>query len=105
MECKVIRESVNFISTTVLIETLWNVKLYKVTPPALTDIVLIETLWNVKEYSNTDKDVKAFVLIETLWNVKTFLRLCNFAVSGINRNIVECKVGYIFRGILSGCTY
>ena len=54
--------------------------------------VLIETLWNVKILRSAFSTYCDSVLIETLWNVKTFLRLCDFAVSGINRNIVECKV-------------
>ena len=45
------------------------------------------------------------VLIETLWNVKIGLFEAIRFAECINRNIVECKVGYIFRGILSGCTY
>ena len=31
------------------------------------------------------------VLIETLWNVKVFCIIIRSSVSGINRNIVECK--------------
>ena len=55
--------------------------------------VLIETLWNVKIYFTQFSAKVILVLIETLWNVKSekvskFLR---FAL-GINRNIVECKV-------------
>ena len=34
--------------------------------------VLIETLWNVKINKWAEKIRKAFVLIETLWNVKKY---------------------------------
>ena len=78
---------------TVLIETLWNVKvsadcLYLSAVP-----VLIETLWNVKEDWNFRVMIPAMVLIETLWNVKSYAyqNFCEM-YEGINRNIVECKV-------------
>ena len=78
-------------------------------------LVLIETLWNVKQNRHLDAAWKASinrniveckdgqllyrhfvyygVLIETLWNVKLAIaRAIWNVVSGINRNIVECKV-------------
>ena len=71
MECKGIWKSQptkRLIS--VLIETLWNVKITHAYAIENGAFVLIETLWNVKTYTQSDKDIKAFVLIETLWNVK-----------------------------------
>ena len=56
-------------------------------------LVLIETLWNVKKYDPLTMEELDVVLIETLWNVKqqNRLRKALQQVSGINRNIVECK--------------
>ena len=55
--------------------------------------VLIETLWNVKTVIPVYPVVNPIVLIETLWNVKmtSFMQYL-ISLSGINRNIVECKV-------------
>ena len=58
--------------STVLIETLWNVKRFIKDLCNGIDTVLIETLWNVKK-----KDLPTHVTIRS---------------TGINRNIVECKV-------------
>ena len=99
----------------VLIETLWNVKNYPghwwnprsrrinrniveckdiFLQVHLEDIfVLIETLWNVKKMKQELRKQPYKVLIETLWNVKWNLSCTGIQTgSGINRNIVECKV-------------
>ena len=56
-------------------------------------IVLIETLWNVKIFAFGYFCHQAFVLIETLWNVKrNRIEPKLFGNFGINRNIMECKV-------------
>ena len=54
--------------------------------------VLIETLWNVKVSADCRVMIPAMVLIETLWNVKSYAyqNFCEM-YEGINRNIVECK--------------
>ena len=53
---------------------------------------LIETLWNVNSSTSCKIAVALTELIETLWNVNL---ICAFScipqLSGINRNIVECK--------------
>ena len=54
----------------VLIETLWNVKLQLYSSNLEPHSVLIETLWNVKSFLNVLDLPEGFVLIETLWNVK-----------------------------------
>ena len=54
--------------------------------------VLIETLWNVKINEWIHCREKSHVLIETLWNVKRFSPVPVPLLTGINRNIVECKV-------------
>ena len=55
--------------------------------------VLIETLWNVKVYLLFQMEIKCRVLIETLWNVKIWKQAHDIGLSNrINRNIVECKV-------------
>ena len=55
--------------------------------------VLIETLWNVKIFAFGYFCHQAFVLIETLWNVKrNRIEPKLFGNFGINRNIMECKV-------------
>ena len=59
----------------------------------LASIVLIETLWNVKDHLQELLQAPGAVLIETLWNVKYCKHSSGvWNVSGINRNIVECKV-------------
>ena len=58
----------------------------------LASIVLIETLWNVKDHLQELLQAPGAVLIETLWNVKYCKQSSGVRnVSGINRNIVECK--------------
>ena len=50
-------------------------------------------MWNVKSWNECSILNFIIVLIETLWNVKYRLRCSNmFQATGINRNIVECKV-------------
>ena len=76
----------------VLIETLWNVKLFFSFPIQQPSLVLIETLWNVKIFAFGYFCHQAFVLIETLWNVKrNRIEPKLFGNFGINRNIMECK--------------
>ena len=61
-------------------------------------LVLIETLWNVKIIYFLLNGDEVVVLIETLWNVKrVFKPDADWLVFCINRNIVECKVGYCIR--------
>ena len=70
VECKVKIAPPNARRPCVLIETLWNVKIYTSQQTIYCVSVLIETLWNVKTYwINSAMDL-AIVLIETLWNVK-----------------------------------
>ena len=58
-------------------------------------IVLIETSWNVKVELQIERFFDSLVLIETSWNVKEKKRKKHHkGIIGINRNIVECKVGY-----------
>ena len=54
--------------------------------------VLIETLWNVKLIPQLLPLLCQFVLIETLWNVKNVTLPALTPAACINRNIVECKV-------------
>ena len=54
----------------VLIETLWNVKIFDKTFIEDSYAVLIETLWNVKMEFKKVEQLDDSVLIETLWNVK-----------------------------------
>ena len=99
----------------VLIETLWNVKKELYCPLGAFSFginrniveckgtlllnlltasqVLIETLWNVKMVPIVGFLPRSPVLIETLWNVKAYAPvLPGISGTGINRNIVECKV-------------
>ena len=57
------------------------------------DSVLIETLWNVKVLIQLSiYKIRSVVLIETLWNVKFLTQhLSRLGRVRINRNIVECK--------------
>ena len=70
VECKVMYP--HFIShlSVVLIETLWNVKIYRIAYKRGKIYVLIETLWNVKNRISGEGKEMSGVLIETLWNVK-----------------------------------
>ena len=54
--------------------------------------VLIETLWNVKSFCPSGSYFSSMVLIETLWNVKLYKVTPPALTDSINRNIVECKV-------------
>ena len=57
---------------------------------------LIETLWNVNSAAALIVELRSRELIETLWNVNRSDFLSGLNVSGINRNIVECKYGSTF---------
>ena len=70
LECKSKRSSRLFPSTSVLIETYWNVNDNRRESSFRANLVLIETYWNVNS------------------NMDTGLRL----ITGINRNILECKL-------------
>ena len=80
------------LSASVLIETLWNVKMIIQFKYFSAEMVLIETLWNVKRKMDTGIPDASFVLIETLWNVKLYKVTPPALTDSINRNIVECKV-------------
>ena len=54
--------------------------------------VLIETLWNVKLSYHSSYLSWQVVLIETLWNVKLIYSSIARRLLSFNRNIVECKV-------------
>ena len=58
-----------------------------------TKYVLIETLWNVKIYDWTDNDVWLFCINRNIVECKVVcsIKYSFFSPSGINRNIVECK--------------
>ena len=74
----------------VLIETLWNVKLY-VSPVDRLTLCINRNIVECKVAVLSGISRGRIVLIETLWNVKKeLLRLMTQARS-INRNIVECK--------------
>ena len=72
VECKGMYCSPAISYRCVLIETLWNVKDYRLKRILDTQKVLIETLWNVKIELTDLHLVDRFVLIETLWNVKNY---------------------------------
>ena len=56
-------------------------------------LVLIETYWNVKTHTDRIFCQMLSVLIETYWSVKAIQESAKNALeSGINRNILECKV-------------
>ena len=92
MECKVVSLSDFMDPSSVLIETLWNVKTGTRKNGVAGRGVLIETLWNVKMGESVNPDGTLSVLIETLWNVKKEEAAPIEYTAGINRNIVECKV-------------
>ena len=95
VECKGKLEWYFTVISSVLIETLWNVKEYSRSAFLVPEEVLIETLWNVKVCVQEEKSYGRSVLIETLWNVKLDISFeVFFQVVRINRNIVECKVHF-----------
>ncbi len=58
-----------------------------------TEQELIETLWNVNETGRNEVIEDMTELIETLWNVNVNEAGAEMrALTGINRNIVECKL-------------
>ena len=83
--------------STVLIETLWNVKLYVFTVSASPALSINRNIVECKVLCISLVRVCSWVLIETLWNVKLYSVAIRLKVAGINRNIVECKV---FLGVL-----
>ena len=93
VECKDFHQPFCDCAISVLIETLWNVKLFTISFILMSiscinrniveckgqmrqifllpKEVLIETLWNVKSTNHCKNTQLFWVLIETLWNVKT----------------------------------
>ena len=63
----------------------------------LHDRELIDTLWNVNQNLRRTRDGCCFELIDTLWNVNLDVAaLYRYAVSRINRYIMECKFELLF---------
>ena len=93
VECKVLSFQPDPSRSSVLIETLWNVKTN--TLPAKPQ-VFTSINRNIVECKEEDRLLQLLlrtsVLIETLWNVKINTRANILRSPGINRNIVECKV-------------
>ena len=57
VECKVTIQELRVYLAEVLIETLWNVKMYETVRSQLPpELVLIETLWNVKKIKFVNSD-------------------------------------------------
>ena len=76
----------------VLIETLWNVKVYQSTAEFGNLVRINRNIVECKVASGYTKLESDSVLIETLWNVKAYAnRIYKRYGLGINRNIVECK--------------
>ena len=79
----------------VLIETLWNVKIYQHPQIGRGEYRINRNIVECKDNFLIVSVVKGHVLIETLWNVKDLqyqpLLRCKIR---INRNIVECKAIY-----------
>ena len=76
----------------VLIETLWNVKIFVCAFRSGYGIRINRNIVECKVASGYTKLESDSVLIETLWNVKAYAnRIYKRYGLGINRNIVECK--------------
>ena len=96
MECKFDRLRQACINCEVLIETYWNVNRHAAAASALGFRVLIETYWNVNHLHILIHTTSDVVLIETYWNVNMIvLKFVVFAEAGLNRNILECKFGFL----------
>ena len=76
----------------VLIETLWNVKIFP-SPPLASDVTGINrNIMECKDHPLMELCEAGRVLIETLWNVKYVSQRKHTRADGsINRNIMECK--------------
>ena len=76
----------------VLIETLWNVKVYQSTAEFGNLVRINRNIVECKVASGYTKLESDSVLIETLWNVKNLRAPRKLTEEqSINRNIVECK--------------
>ena len=92
VECKVICYTKIFELSFVLIETLWNVKIFVCAFRSGYGIRINRNIVECKVSSVYTKMESDSVLIETLWNVKAYAnRIYKRYGLGINRNIVECK--------------
>ena len=57
-------------------------------------------MWNVNVFTTKEKCIEWLELIETLWNVNFVVGHVFYDfVSGINRNIVECKYANAIHGV------
>ena len=65
----------------------------RVTESIISSSVLIETYWNVKNVFAAASTWVLAVLIETYWNVKSVMTIFSTHSFSINRNILECKDG------------
>ena len=75
----------------VLIETLWNVKIFAEAIEELKDLGINRNIVECKVKTQLFREDGQTVLIETLWNVKTMPKSWQMQQMSINRNIVECK--------------
>ena len=92
VECKELSVSFYAQHCLVLIETLWNVKVYQSTAEFGNLVRINRNIVECKVASGYTKLESDSVLIETLWNVKAYAnRIYKRYGLGINRNIVECK--------------
>ena len=93
LECKVCRISLVKLDISVLIETYWNVKAAGI-PLHYGTISINRNILECKDGCPTIFQCRTlWVLIETYWNVKAIQESAKNALeSGINRNILECKV-------------
>ena len=91
VECKVIYHRRSCRRSSVLIETLWNVKRSRQDFPKSTSCIN-RNIVECKAISSLEISTVFLVLIETLWNVKDYY-YCHYLCGqrSINRNIVECK--------------
>ena len=89
VECKVWNCSSG--SSSVLIETSWNVKRYVAVIVAEPVFCINRNIVECKVHITKGQVSACPVLIETSWNVKLYTTFYIVSIHRINRNIVECK--------------
>ena len=92
VECEYLMSVVTTVIDAVLIDTWWNVNVFKPQNYITRGIVLIDTWWNVNPFQILNNRNAKRVLIDTWWNVNKVVR---FEISAgrfcFNRYMVECE--------------
>ena len=91
VECELIITEQVMNSTSVLIDTWWNVNRYYRNETWGNSKVLIDTWWNVNLITMFSFCFEQIVLIDTWWNVNYDVYEIEELATGFNRYMVECE--------------